>query len=98
MGGALGLSIPTRKEMTRERNAIYTQPSRQPQAGEVPVKPQTHKDPRRPRLVIAMRCLLYDTFGVTTRINHANCASLPAGGLLSRQEAILILKNPSTLA
>ena len=31
-----------------------------------PVEEQTHMHPRRPRLVIAMRCLLYEIWGVAT--------------------------------
>ena len=37
-----------------------------PAGSRTPVEQQTHIHPRRPRLVIAMRCLLYEIRGVKT--------------------------------
>ena len=49
--------------MTRA-SGMYHAPS--PAGSRTPVGQHTHIHPRRPRLVIAMRCLLYEIWGVTT--------------------------------
>ena len=59
----IALSLPAEyrdQKMTRERNITCTQPSRQPSAGGA-------TDAQTPT---PMRCLLYEIWGVTTRLNR----------------------------
>ena len=59
-----------------------------PAGSRTPVEQHEHKQPRRPQLLIAMRCLLYGIWGVATQVDSKKDPSQKAGAPSSKLLAL----------